>query len=299
METIWMLLLYLAAGYVAQRFLPEAQRVQWANRLNRFVIYLSLPSLVFVYMIDLNVDARFILPIASAWGLFGVSVAAILLLSWQFGWSRGLTGTLLMSIPYGNTSFLGIPFTQAFFGETGVPYAIVYDQLGSFLILSTAGIITLSLYSAEQATPLRIIRRIVTFPAFIALVLSLSLDPALPPSWLMEGLTLLAATLTPVALLAIGLHLRLKLEPGNLIPLSCGLAIKLILAPLVLLILFQGFQIEGLAAQVSVFEAGMGPMISSTMLAIMAGLQPRFAASVLGYGIILSFATLPILFALI
>ncbi len=293
MNSVWGLPIFLLAGYFAQRFFSEKRCIRLADRLNRFVIYVSLPSLVFVYMIDITPEGRFLIPVASAWGLFFFSAILILMLARRLAWSRPLTGALLMTVPYGNTSFLGIPFTRAFFGEAGVPYAIVYDQLGSFLILSTLGILTLSLYTARQTTVGHIVRRIVTFPAFIALVLALLVDPAGPPSWLLSGLRGLAATLTPAALLAIGLHLQLRLEPGRKLPFALGLMIKLLLAPLILYLLFGWLDLHNLAAKVSIFEAAMGPMISSAMLAMMAGLEQRFVASLLGYGIVLSFVTLP------
>jgi predicted permease len=59
------------------------------------------------------------------------------------------------------------------------------------------------------------------------------------------------------------------------------------------------FDINSLSAQVSLFEAGMGPMISSAMLAMMAGLEKRFVASILGYGIVISFVTLPLWYQVI
>ncbi len=293
MSSVGMLPLFLLAGYLGRQFVCETTRARWADRLNRFVIYVSLPSLVFVYMIDITPQGRFLIPVASAWGLFFFSATLILMLARRRTWSRPLTGALLMTVPYGNTSFLGIPFTRAFFGEVGVPYAIVYDQLGSFLILSTAGIITLSFYSDERASLRRIITRIVTFPAFVALILALVTEPTWPPEWLMQTLRVLAATLTPAALLAIGLHLQLRLEPGRKLPFALGLMIKLLLAPLILYLLFGWLDLHNLAAKVSIFEAAMAPMISSAMLAMMAGLEQRFVASLLGYGIVLSFGTLP------
>ncbi len=299
MLAVLILLVFLFAGYIAQRAISESHRERWADRLNRFVIYVSLPSLVFVYMVDLEIDARFILPIASAWGLFALSVILLLLLSRRFHWSRSLTGALLMTVPFGNTSFLGIPFTKAFFGEVGIPYAIVYDQLGSFLILSTAGVIILSLYSSQEATLPKILYRVFTFPAFVTLILALIIDPQIPPTWLMTLLGYLAATLTPAALIAIGLHLRLRLEAGRILPFCTGLFIKLILMPLILLPLLIIFDTHTLSAQVSLFEAGMGPMISSAMLAMMAGLEKRFVASILGYGIVISFVTLPLWYQVI
>jgi predicted permease len=52
-------------------------------------------------------------------------------------------------------------------------------------------------------------------------------------------------------------------------------------------------------ARVSVFEAGMGPMITAGALAIIAGLEPELMASMVGLGIALSFLTLPVLFQML
>ena len=294
MGSVLMLLLFLLAGYGAQRFLAPDTQERWAERFNHFVIYVSLPALVFVYMVDLKVDSRFILPIGSAWILFALSAAIILLCARFLGWSRSLTGALLMVVPYGNTSFLGVPFTKAFFGESGVPYAIIYDQLGSFLILSTAGLLTLSLYSSQKATLSRVLYRIFTFPAFVTLIAALLMNRSMLPEWLMDLLSLLAATLTPTALLSIGLYLKLRLDRDKLTAFGIGLSVKLLLAPLLLLVLLYALDLQGLSAQVTLFEAAMGPMISSSMLALSAGLERRFVASILGYGIIVSFVTLPL-----
>jgi predicted permease len=299
MGSVLVLLLFLVAGYTVQHFLSPEMQEQWADRFNRFVIYISLPALVFVYMIDLKLDSRFILPVSSAWGLFLLSALLILFFAKCFGWSRSLTGALLMVAPYGNTSFLGVPFTKAFFGEAGIPYAIIYDQLGSFLILSTVGLVTLSLYSAQKSGMREILYRIFTFPAFLALLFALPMQSSMLPDWLMQLLSWLAATLTPAALLSIGLYLKLRLERDKLLPFGIGLLIKLIITPLLLLLVFQMLNLEGLTAEVSLFEAAMAPMVSSSMLAIMAGLERRFVASILGYGIVISFVTLPLWFYLL
>jgi len=299
MGAVLMLLLFLLGGYGAQRFLAPDTQERWAERFNHFVIYISLPALVFVYMVDLKVDSRFILPIGSAWGLFVLSAGTLLLLSRALGWSRSLTGALLMVIPYGNTSFLGVPFTKAFFGDAGIPYAVIYDQLGSFLILSTVGLLTLSVYGSQKVTLSRILYRIFTFPAFVTLIAALLMDRSMVPDWLMDLLSILAATLTPAALLSIGLYLKLRLDRDKLTAFGIGLGIKLLLAPLLLLVLLRMLDLHGLSAQVTLFEAAMGPMISSSMLALSAGLERRFVASILGYGIVVSFVTLPLWYLII
>jgi predicted permease len=57
--------------------------------------------------------------------------------------------------------------------------------------------------------------------------------------------------------------------------------------------------LEGEAVQVSIFEAGMPPMVSAGALAILANLSPALTAALVGIGIILSFATLPMLYQML
>lgn len=71
------------------------------------------------------------------------------------------------------------------------------------------------------------------------------------------------------------------------------------LAPLLALGLCRVLGLQGEAVNVSVFEAGMPPMVSAGALAILAGLSPSLCAALVGTGIILSFATLPLLYYLL
>lgn len=52
--------------------------------------------------------------------------------------------------------------------------------------------------------------------------------------------------------------------------------------------------VKGEAARVSVMEAAMPPMVSAGALASLAGLSPRLSSAMVGLGIPLSFATLPL-----
>ncbi|MCI5142476.1 MAG: AEC family transporter, partial [Candidatus Electrothrix sp. ATG1] len=91
----------------------------------------------------------------------------------------------------------------------------------------------------------------------------------------------------------------LKLSREVISQLSIGLGIKLIIAPLAALILCKIFGLKGEAVQVSIFEAGMPPMVSAGALAILANLSPALTAALVGIGIMLSFATLPVLYQLL
>jgi predicted permease len=100
-------------------------------------------------------------------------------------------------------------------------------------------------------------------------------------------------------MIAVGFQLTLRLDKNALSPLGIGLSIKLIIAPLTALLLCRILGLEGEPVQVSIFEAGMPPMVSAGALAILARLSPTLTAGLVGLGIILSFLTLPLLFQLL
>jgi malate permease and related proteins len=190
---------------------------------------------------------------------------------------------------------------KAFFGDNAIPYALLYDQLGSFLALATYGSIILAIYGTGESKPTieSVVKKVISFPPFIALVLAFILKAFPYPHFAVSLLKILASTLVPLVMVAVGFQLKLRLSREVTTQLSIGLSIKLIAAPLVALFLCKAAGLEGEAVQVSIFEAGMPPMVSAGALAILTNLSPTLAAALVGLGIILSFATLPLLYQLL
>lgn len=269
--------------------------------LNLYVIYVCLPALTLLKIPELSLSLDLLAPVLMPWLMLAVSAAMVVLLSRLFGWEPQTTGALMLLVPMGNTSFLGIPMVRAFLGAEGVPYAVLYDQLGSFLILSTYGTAIIAAYSGgERVSAWEIAVRIVTFPPFIALAAALVLAAAVdePPALFTNLMGTLAATLVPVVMISVGFQLELRLHSTVWKPMAAGLAVKLLAAPLIALAVCRVLGLDSLPARVAVFEAGMPPMISAGALAIMAGLAPTLTAALVGVGIFASFMTLPLLYQL-
>ena len=68
------------------------------------------------------------------------------------------------------------------------------------------------------------------------------------------------------------------------------------IAPATALLIYTILNLDSQAAKVSIFEAGMPSMVSAGALAIIGGLSPRLTAALVGFGVIMSFVTLPILY---
>lgn len=270
------------------------------NALNLIVIYVSLPALILLKIPQLAFSSELLAPVIMPWAMLVFSAALVLILAKALKWDRATTGCLLLLVPLGNTSFLGIPMTRAFFGEDATPYALLYDQLGSFLALATYGSFILALYGTGSRRPSvqTVLKKVVTFPPFIALVAAFILRSVTYPVIVTEILDMLAATLIPLVMIAVGYQLELKMDKAVLSPLSVGLVIKLVVAPLTALLVTRLIGWDGELVRVSILEAGMPPMVSAGALAILDDLNSPLAAALVGIGIVVSFVTLPILYKL-
>ncbi len=268
--------------------------------LNLFIIYISLPALILLQVPRLTFSKDLLVPVLLPWAMLVISAMLVLAASRLFRWPRPTTGALMLMVPLGNTSFFGIPMVEAFWGIDSVSYAVLYDQFGSFLALTIYGSIVLATYSGnEKPTTAAILKKICLFPPFIALVIGLLTISVPYPVVLKAVLHGIAASLVPVVMVAIGLQITLKLPPGSWTPFSVGLLIKLIIAPLAAIAVLLVLNLDSLAAKVSVFEAGMPPMVTAGALALIAGLAPELTAALVGLGLMVSFLTLPVLFQLL
>lgn len=288
----------IALGHLLgrRRVLPERA----ADTLNLVVLYVNLPAAVLLYASKLAWSPQLLGLVAVPWLLLAASALAVLALARLARWPREVVAVLLLTVPLGNTSYLGYPLTEALLGPAALPYAVVYDQFGSFVILSTYGLVVLALYGRGARPRLgEIARRILAFPAFIALVLALTVVPAELPAPLAAMLKRLADMLMPMVALAIGLQLKLKPERAHLAPLGAGLALKLLAVPALALGLCALFGLHGDLRAAAVLESAMASMITAAALASMAGLAPELAAAMVGYGIVLMAATLPLWLALL
>ncbi|MCF7222907.1 AEC family transporter [Marilutibacter chinensis] len=288
-----LVLAMLALGYLFQRLrvLPaDAPQV-----LNLVVLYVCLPAAVLRYAPRLSLEPALLGVIAVPWLLLAATVLLVGLCARWLRFRRDEHAVLLLTVALGNTSYLGYPLVRALVGEHGLPYAVVYDQFGAFMILSTFGLWVLARYGGEHAPDLRtILMRILRFPPLWALLAGFTVMPAEPPHWIAGGLQRLSDALLPLAMLTIGLSVRLTLPRDELKPLASGLLLKLAVMPALALALVPLLGLHGAMAQATVLESAMPSMVTAGALAIAQGLAPRLAAAMVGYGVLLSMATLPL-----
>lgn len=261
--------------------------------VNAVILHVSLPAVTLLYLHSFRFEAGHLLPVLMPWALFMLGAA----LFWGVGrWLRlpaASVGALTLVGGLGNTSFVGLPMIESLHGRDGLGLGLLIDQLGSYLVLSTLGIAAAALYKSEgHIAPREMLRRIASFPPFIALLLALALSPLPFPLVLNQTLARIGETLAPLALLSVGMQLRFDALREHAQLLCLGLGYKLLVCPaLVVAVLWLYDAGLGMTTSVSVIEAAMPPMIGAAVVASQANLAPRLVSMMVGLGIPVGIAT--------
>jgi len=298
MENFILIVLAISIGYLFKqlRIFPEDA----AAILNKFVIFISLPAMILLQIPKLTLSMDILIPVIIAWVVMTLTAILTLFISNKLHFSKEVTGALMLVAVLTNSSFLGIPIINAYLGDEALPFILVYDQIGTFLALATYGIFVAAYYSNKSEMNMQIMAvKILTFPPFVSLIIALFFIGTPFPDTISKVLVTLANTIVPIALVAVGLQLQLKLPGHEIQPFAIALFIKLIIAPLIALAIVAMAGWTNLAASVSVMEAGMAPMVTAGAMASLSGLAPRLSSAIVGYGILISFFSTALLFKLL
>ncbi len=286
----------LLLGVVAARLPAIPDRAP--QTLDALVLWFALPGLILTEVPDLDLGTSTVVPVAVAWGTLALIALLVFGLSRARGWSARTTGTMLLVVPLGNTSFLGIPAVTALLGADHVGQALIYDQLGSFLALATWGSVIAARYGAGSSPTLGgTLRRVLTFPPFVALVLAVVLREVVLPATVDEVLFgvagRLGAMLVPLTMLAVGMRLRVPRAWGTFEPMVLGLVLRMGVAPAAAFGVMRLLDAGGMAWQTAIFEAGMPPMVTAGVVATAAGLDEELSSALVGVGVLAALVTAP------
>ncbi len=265
--------------------------------LNKIVIYLCLPAITLYHIPKIKWSNELLFPIGAGWITFILAFVFFHFLGKKLKWSNKLIGCLILTAGLSNSSFLGYPIIEALFGKKGLETAVLVDQPGTFVMVSTLGVFVAAFYSKGSPDTLSIIRKILLFPPFIMFVLAClmnvydyDLDLNIQSILLKTG-----SFVTPLALLSVGLQLSFDRKSQHWKFLRLGLFFKLILVPFVLLVIYVFiFNQHSEAIKITIMETAMAPMITGAILASTYGLKPKLSSMMIGFGIPVSFLTLAI-----
>jgi predicted permease len=290
MREIALILVCLVIGIVLRysgRLPDNATKV-----LGGWVINVALPAAALRSVHQLTMLPDWWLAAATPWLGVALSLVVIVPLCRGLRWTRQRTGALLLVGGWGNTSFVGLPMIAAFAGNQWLGLGIVIDLFGSYLALSTLGLAIAAIASSGRFDWGAVMKRIITFPPFIAILVAFATNDLERPEWLTQLFDTLAGTLTPIALAAVGYALRFDRISNRLAALGIGLGHRLFAAPLAIILVYLAIgQANDPVAKVAMLEMAMPPMLGASIIAMDHDLEPDLVALLIGIGVPLSLLT--------
>jgi predicted permease len=262
--------------------------------VNFYLFNLVLPALALLYIPNINPGWDLLLPISAAWFTFFLSWLIFGTLGKFLKWDAATTGCLVVVSGLANTSFLGFPVIEGLLGNEGLPIALLIDQGGSFLLVSSVAILVASLYSHQETDLRKIPMKILSFPPFLFLLLTLSMSLLgwKTPEFILPIASIIAKTMVPVSIFAIGMRFSVDFESLRSNHFWLGMGYRLVLAPALVWLIYRNFSsLEEITLKTTVLESGMAPMITGSLVAIQYELRPKLAALLSGLGIPISIVT--------
>lgn len=295
MASILLIFICLLVGFLLTKY--HFVEVNSYKVLNTLIIYVALPALTLQYIPNIVISSDLIFPILMPWINVILSWFLFAFLGRKLGWGKALTGAVIIMAGFGNTSFVGIPIIQALYGKAGIETVIMVDQPGSFVALTTLGILIANIYSDKQKpSAVGILKNMLQFPPFIAFVLGViinAIDVSMP-AVINTLLETLGSLVVPLALISVGMQLKLDFKSIYWKYVWMGLSFKLVLFPTIIFLLyFVLFQQDGQIIEITLIEAAMAPMITAGIVASNYNLKPRYCSLMLSVGIFASFVTIP------
>lgn len=295
MNNFILIFFFLTLGLLLQRV--KAFPTNIYKVLNKIVVYFCLPAITLYHIPKIKWSNELLFPIASGWICFILAFIFFHFLGRRFGWSNKLIGCLILTAGLSNSSFLGYPIIEALFGKKGLETAVLVDQPGTFVVVSTLGVFVAAFYSKGSPNAISIIKKVLFFPPFLTFVVACLMnvsdyqfDVTIQSVLLKTG-----SLVTPLALFSVGLQLQFDRRSQHWKFLRLGLFFKLILSPLIIFVLYVFiFNQHSEAIKVTLIEVAMAPMITGAILASTYGLKPRLSSMMIGFGIPISFLTIAI-----
>ncbi|MCS7171048.1 MAG: AEC family transporter [Aquificaceae bacterium] len=254
--------------------------------LVNYVLYFALPALSFKTAYGLGLSWDVAMVTTGAWAIITLSLALAYIAGKLIKLEQSNLRTLMMISAFGNTAFLGYPYSFAYFGEHGLKYAVIYDSMGSFLAVSSVGLLIL-----KGGLDMR---SLILFPPFLGLVFGFFLKGYQLPAFLWSFIDFVVSSLLPVVLFSLGLSLKFSHIARDRKLLVLALCIKMLAAPLIALLVLKLIPMNPTAYKVSVLESAMPAMITASVLVLKYGLNHNLAFAGAGIGMVISFFSIPL-----
>jgi malonate transporter len=261
----------ICAGYVCRK--SKVLSAQAASELNRFVIYLALPALLF----DITVKVRLHeLNQPGFIGALGLGTGGLFLLTLFTRKQKvGLADATIEGLngSYANVGFIGIPLCAASLGKESLAPATIATIFTVCILFGWAIIVIETGLRPDRGfvhALLKTIPKLIRNPLLVAPTLGILVATTRmkPPTSVLEAARLLGSASSPCALVALGLFIAEKRPRLDLATSTRLVSLKLIAHPFVTWVLaYYVFSMPRIWAQSAVLLTALPTGTGAFMLA--------------------------------
>lgn len=276
-ETIIAIVVLILIGYICRRI--GLLKPDDAKILNKIVVYLAIPSLIFLAMynadlsdtVTLGTITLICITIGILCGGIAYLFASLRNYSKETRWGLVTASAML------NSGFLGYPVVLGVFGSIGLVSAVFYD-LGSVILFIFFGFLLILVYGGNYQG---IFKESVFFPSIIAISLGVLTNIFQLPlgSLVPDILDYLSGAAIPLIMLSLGLSLEFKEVKEYFAAASFVSVIRLVISPLIAIVFASLLGLSGVNFQVTVVQAGMPSGMLTMVLAIIYNLDIKITAA--------------------
>ncbi|WP_378953456.1 AEC family transporter [Pelosinus sp. sgz500959] len=299
-EGLMSIIIMVSLGYILTGkgwFTPENSKL-----LPRLVTYISLPTyMVWNLLSTFNKESFVPLFSGIVVPLLAMLISFVIafILSTILSLPSNRKGTFRSAFFCSSSLFVGVPVNLALFGESSIPYVLVYFLANAFLFW-TIGNYSISLdgkTAPSKLISMNTIKRVFSPPfiGFTFAVILILLEIPLPP-FIMNTCKYLGNLTTPLSLLFIGIAMfGVKLNTikfdKDVIAVLIG---RFIISPIAILIVASFFPIPELMKKVFVIQAALPAMTQTTILAKVYEADTEYAAVLVSITTVFALLALPI-----
>lgn len=287
-EQVAPVFIFVALGYLFKKIKHDI-----SEALTEFVIYFSLPALALSKIRHMTFSHEVFLIIVIAY----ITMALSLFLGYVAGRYLKLDKqnlvTVMVIVGFGNTGFVGFSYIESFYSLHAVSYALVYDQIGTFIALMTFGVALIAWGGGKEQRVRDVAKQMVFSPPLLAIIVAVYFQGTEFPVLIETILDKFQATLIPLVTGIVGMKLEFRTLSLYFKENMVALSLKMVIAPLLMLVgLYFFADLKAEWVRVTFLETAMPPMTMAVVFGIRGGLNRELLINALALGILFSFVSI-------
>lgn len=263
-----------------------------SNTLSKIVLNISLPSLIFINLSKATIIKEILILPLTAIFIVILTVIIAYLYSRIRSYSKATTWTIILASSMMNTAFIGYPVMMGVLGNEGFVTSIFYDMVIAVMFV-VFGMILVSQFGGNRR---EVLKNGITFMPLWAVVFGLLFNIFNIPLGYVIGSSLeyLSQATIPLIMLSLGLKINFSTVSEKIQDTIFILALRLLIAPIIIVIILKFFNVTGLIYSVAVLDSAMPIAMNTLVLSITYDLDSELMASVIFLSTLLCVITLPL-----